>query len=123
MSNKVTLSFTVQATNISVPAPTTPPPAPTIAIVPTLGVVGGVPVTNSTALQFSGTTIVGTFVTVTETWVNGPAGTQPITVNVPASDINSDGSFDFTFQDFTTCVRQPRPERDLHGLRHGDLFQ
>ena len=108
VSNKVTLSFTVQATNISIPAPTTPPPAPTIAIASTLGTVNGVPVTNSTALQFSGTTVFGTFVTVTETWLEftgaGSVNDPTQTFTVPTSDINPDGSFDFTFQDFTDAT-------------------
>jgi subtilisin-like proprotein convertase family protein len=105
-SNKVTLTFTLNATNIAVPPPTSPPGAPTLAIAAPVVTVGGVPVTNLTDLPFSGTTFIGTFVTVTETWleytgaqsVNDPTMTQ----TVPASDINSDGSFNFAFQDFTS---------------------
>jgi subtilisin-like proprotein convertase family protein len=100
-SNPVTLKFTLQATDIVVPPPTTPPSAPTIALASPTHTVGGVPVTNLTAPLFSGTTLVGTSITVTETWQGAPAGTQPITVTVPASAVNSDGTFSFTFQDFT----------------------
>ena len=110
-SNKITLTFTLQATNIVVPPPTTPPAPPTLAIESSVVSVSGVPVTHLTDLEFSGTTVIGTFVTVTETWqeftgansVNDPT----IVFTVPASDINTDSSFDFTFQDFTDTSGNP----------------
>ena len=103
-SNKVTLSFTLQATNIVVPPPTTPPGAPTLTISPSVVPVNGNLVTHLTDVGFSGTTVLGTFVTVTETWTNPPTsytGPDSMTVTIPAADINSDGTFSFTFQDFT----------------------
>jgi subtilisin-like proprotein convertase family protein len=99
-SNKVSLTFMVQATNIVPPPPTTPPPSPTLAL-STVAVVNGVAVTNSTSPELTGTTVLGTFVTVTEVWETPPSGT-PETMTLPSlSDINSDGTFSVNFQDFT----------------------
>ncbi len=102
-SNKVTLTFMVQATNIVPPPPTTAPPSPTLELSPSLSIVNGVPITSSTSPEITGTTVLGTFVTITETWENPPSGTPetmpPITLT--GSDINSDGTFSFAFQDFT----------------------
>jgi subtilisin-like proprotein convertase family protein len=102
-SNPVTITFTLQATNIVVPPPTSPPGAPTLAFASTVNTIGGVPVTALTDLGFTGTTVTGTTVTVTETWTNPPTGYANPTMTVPAADItyNSDGSFNFVFQDFT----------------------
>jgi subtilisin-like proprotein convertase family protein len=103
-SNPVTITFTLQATNIVVPPATTPPGAPTIAFASTVNSIGGVPVTSLTDLGFTGTTVTGTYVTVTETWTDPPSGytgATTITQTIPASDIASDGSFNFVFQDFT----------------------
>ena len=101
-STKVTLQFTLQATNIVVPPPTSPPPAPTRSIAPPPLPTdsSGNPVTNQTDLAFAGTTVLGTFITVTENWTTAPGGPQTKTFQVPAADINSDGSFTFNFQDF-----------------------
>ena len=108
-SNKVTLTFTLQATDIAVPPPTTAPAAPVISIVPKLPVdSNGNPVTNLTNLQFAGTTVLGTFITVTETWTDAPGGPQTMPpFQVPASDINSDGTFNFNFQDFLDSSGDP----------------
>ena len=75
-SNKVTLTFMVQATNIIPPPPTTPPPSPTLALSPSLSLVGGVPITSNTSPTLTGTTILGTFVTITETYENGTTNTH-----------------------------------------------
>jgi hypothetical protein len=98
-SNPVTLKFTLQATDIVPPPPTSPPAAPTLAL-PNVNKVNGVWVTKLTNPQFTGTTVIGTSITVTETWTDGPAGTTPITFTLPASAINTDGTFSFNFQDF-----------------------
>ena len=108
------------------PPPTTPPAAPTLAIASTLPTINGNPVTHLTDLGFTGTTIIGTFVTVTETWTNPPStytGTTTMVVPQSAITYNSDGTFNFAFQDFSDSIRQPRHQRDLHGLRHGDLHE
>ncbi len=105
-SNPVTLKFTLRATDIVI-TPTQAPPPPTIQIASPMNVINGVPVTNLTNPLFSGTTLVGTFITVTETWQDGPAGTQPITFTLPGSAVNSDGTFTFTFQDFTDSSGNP----------------
>ena len=106
-SNKVTLSFTVQATNIVPPPPSSPPPSPTLELSPAVSLLNGVPVTSSTSPGIAGTTILGTFVTVTETWENAPGGPQTITSTLTGSDINSDGTFSFNFQDFTDTSGNP----------------
>ena len=94
-SNAVTLTFTLQATDIVMPPPTNPPPAPTLALPPREHRRRG-PGDQAHRPLFTGTTVIGTSITVTETWTDGPAGTQPITFTVPASAINTDGTFSFT---------------------------
>ena len=110
-SNKVTITFTLQATNIVVPPPTAPPAAPTLSIASSVISVGGVPVTHLTDLGFSGTTVAGTYVTVTETWLEytgaNSANDPTIVQTIPASDVASDGSFNFVFQDFTDSSGNP----------------
>jgi subtilisin-like proprotein convertase family protein len=109
-SNKVTLTFTLQATNLVIPPPTTPPGAPTLAISsPGVVTIGSTSVTNLTDLEFSGTTVVGTFVTVTETWTDPdyPNAPTTITQTIPAADIASDGTFSFAFQDFSEADGDP----------------
>ena len=109
-SNKVSLTFTLQATNIVVPPPTTAPGAPTLSIASPVVSVNGVPVTHLTDLGFSGTTVVGTYITVTETFTDPPTGySSPTTMQqiVPISDIASDGSFNFAFQDFLDASGDP----------------
>ena len=100
----VTISFLLQATNLSHPAPTSAPPAPFLELTPTTppyATVNNVPVTNNTSPQFDGTAAAGTSITVIETWLNAPAGPQHDTFTLPSTDVNSDGTFSFSFQDFT----------------------
>ena len=98
-SNPVMLTFDLQATDLPPVAPTAPPPAPTLQIDLPGPAQTGIPVTNLTAPLFTGTTIPGTSVTVTEVWTNPPTGVTPSPI-VLHPTVNAGGSYSFTFQDF-----------------------
>ena len=107
----VTLTFDLQATDLSHPAPTTAPSAPTLELTPTTppyATSGGIPVTNNTSPMLSGTADAGptgSSITVTETWTNAPSDATQTTLTfaLPNTDITAAGAseaFSFPFQDF-----------------------
>ena len=88
------------------PPPTTPPPSPTLRLASPWSTGSRSPATPP---QLAGTTILGTFVTITEVETNSAGAviaTMPSFV-LPSDDINIDGSFSFAFQDFTDSDGNP----------------
>jgi subtilisin-like proprotein convertase family protein len=107
----VTLTFMLNANDLSHPNPTQPPGQPSLELTPTTppyAIVNSLPVTNNTAPLLDGSAAAGpdgTSITVTELWTN-PTPNAPqttITFTLPASDITAAGAsedFSFPFQDF-----------------------
>jgi subtilisin-like proprotein convertase family protein len=106
-SQPVTLSFVLNANDLSHPAPTSAPPAPFLELTPATppyATINGIPVTNNTAPLLDGTADPGTAIRVQEIWTDAPGGRQTMNwFTLPASDITTVGStesFSFAFQDF-----------------------
>ena len=111
-----TLTFLLNASNLSHPAPTQPPSAPTLELTPTTppyATINGITVTNNTAPMLDGTAETGTYITVTETWTDplpGYSNPTTVTFTLPAADITPAGTletFSFAFQDFTDDNNNP----------------
>ena len=105
-SQPLTLSFVLNANDLSHPAPTSAPPAPFLELTPVTppyATINNIPVTNNSTPTLDGTSDPGTSITVTETWTNAPGGPQTMSFPLPASDLSTVGTtetFSFAFQDF-----------------------
>ena len=97
VGNVVTYTFNLQDSHLPQPPPTTAPTfSQPLAILPAdiKGMLNGNPVTNLETPEFIGTTNPGVTITVFETQMGG----STFQFALPGSDINSDGSFSFLFQ-------------------------